>query len=273
MVEILQAIEDYPYVGVALIFLLCGIGLPLPEELVLITSGYLCAAFPEKATLPLMMAWCAGAIMAGDMLPYVLGRTFGPRLLRVRWLRVFATKKRLGSFDRWFRRRGDLVIFIARFLPGIRSVAFFTAGTMKMALPRFLLLDGLGIAVIVPVLTLIGYHSASYIDVAIQRVVQVERGILWAVGSVVAIGALWYWLWRRRHRARAARAPAETYIEPQLPVEGPPLPDWMLRPQPISVHEADEPGTGEPPAPRRATPPAGEETPPREAPPPTPPAP
>lgn len=248
--SIVDAIVDYPYLGVALLFLLCGMGLPLPEEIVLIAGGYICAKFPDKAALPWMMVWCAGAILSGDFLPYVLGRTFGPRLLRLRWLRVFATRKRLGSFDRWFRRRGDLVIFIARFLPGIRSVAFFTAGSMKMRLGRFLLLDSMGIVVIVPLLTWVGYHSAGYIDVAIERVQQIERGILWAIGSLLVLAALWYWLWRRQQRLRAAPVPTETYVEPQLPVIGEPADDAADGGAPPA------PGPSPPPAP----PPAGGST-------------
>ncbi len=218
---ILDAIADYPYVGVAIVFLLCGLGLPLPEELVLIAGGYVCHAFPEKASVPVMMAWCAGAILAGDLIPYVLGRVFGTRLLRIRWLRMFVTRQRLAKFDRWFRRRGDLVIFVARFLAGIRVVAFFTAGTMKMPWRRFLLLDGLGICLIVPTLVYLGWSGADVINSVIDWVGRVERGILWttAGGAVVLLG--WFWL-RRRRLARARPAgPTETFIEPSQPPRPP----------------------------------------------------
>ena len=117
--QIVAAIAEYPYLGVVLVFLLCGIGLPLPEEIGLLAAGYVCAKFPEHATLPWMMFWCAAAILTGDLIPFVLGRVFGVRLLRLRWLRLFVTKQRLAVFDRWFRRRGDLVIVIARFLAEI----------------------------------------------------------------------------------------------------------------------------------------------------------
>jgi membrane protein DedA with SNARE-associated domain len=220
--SIVETIAEYPYVGVALVFLLCGMGFPLPEELVLIAGGYVCAKFPEKALVPWMMVWCGSAILAGDLLPFVAGRVFGTRMLRVRWLRLTVTRKRLAKFDRWFRRRGDMVIFIARFLAGIRVIAFFTAGTMKMPWRRFLLLDGLGIAIIVPLLVWIGYHGAGVIDDVIARVQAIERGILWSVGGVAIVLAAWYWLWRRRRRAAVARPPAETYVEPRLPVQEPP---------------------------------------------------
>jgi membrane protein DedA with SNARE-associated domain len=217
--SIVETIAEYPYLGVAFVFLLCGLGFPLPEELVLIAGGYVCAKFPDKAVVPWMMVWCSGAILAGDLLPFVAGRVFGTRMLRVRWLRLTVTRKRLAKFDRWFRRRGDLVIFIARFLAGIRVVAFFTAGTMKMPWRRFLLLDGLGIAIIVPLLIWVGYHSAGVIDDVIARVQAVERGLLWSVGGVAILLSGWYWLWRRRRRAATVRPPAETYVEPRLPIQ------------------------------------------------------
>ena len=218
---IVQSVADYPYLGVALLFLICGLGAPLPEELVLIAGGYICAKFPDKAQIGWMMVWCGGSILAFDLLPFVLGRVFGARIMRLRWLRFTFTRKRLAQFDRWFRRRGDLVIFLARFLAGIRVIAFFTAGTMKMRWSRFLMLDGLGIVMLVPAMIWLGYSGAGVIDDVIARVQAVERGILWLVGTAIVVTALWFGLWRRGRRRRSYRGPRETYIEPRLPVQTP----------------------------------------------------
>ncbi|MGE3175407.1 MAG: DedA family protein [Planctomycetota bacterium] len=215
--SLVQTIADYPYLGVALVFLLCGIGFPLPEELVLIAGGYVCAKFPEKASLHWMMLWCGGAILTFDLVPFVLGRTFGARVLRIRWLRLVVTRRRLADFDRWFRRRGDLVIFFARFLAGIRVIAFFTAGVMRMRWRRFLLLDGLGIVIIVPLMVWLGHRGAGVIDDVIARVQAVERGLLWSAIAGVLVLAMWL-LWRRRQRRLARPVPAETFVEPRLPV-------------------------------------------------------
>ena len=216
--QIVAALNENPYLGVALVFLLCGLGFPLPEEIVLLAAGYVCAKFPEHATLHWMMVWCAGAILTGDLIPFVLGRVFGVRLLRLRWLRYYVTKQRLANFDRWFRKRGDLVIFIARFLAGLRVVAFFTAGSMKMPWRRFLFYDGLGILLIVPLLTWAGFHSASFIESMILTVQRVERGILWgAIGGLLVVG-LWWWLWKRRRRLARQQAPRDTFVEPKQPI-------------------------------------------------------
>jgi len=223
--EILAFLRVYPYLGPAIVFVLCGLGLPLPEEIVLLAAGFLCAELPNETSLPIMMVWCGGAILVGDLLPFLGGRVFGVRLLRLRWLRYFVTRQRLASFDRWFRRRGDLVIIIARFLPGLRVVGFFTAGTMKMAWRRFLLLDGLGIALIVPLLTWLGFRSAGFIRKMAQTVQEVESGILWGALGAAVLGTLWWWLYRRRQRRlQLLRRPTETFVQPQVPVQGRPLP-------------------------------------------------
>ncbi|MCC6671954.1 MAG: DedA family protein [Planctomycetes bacterium] len=210
---LLEFFENSPYLGVAVIFVLCGLGLPLPEEITLVAAGYIC--FKELAEWPRMMAVCALAILAGDLIPFFLGRVFGPRLLRLRPMRLLFHKRRLEKFDKWFRRRGDLVIFFARFVPGIRVVAFFTAGTMKMGLVRFVLLDLLGVVLVVPLFVYIGVHFGSVIDLAIARIKQVERGILLATLAGVALALAWWWWRRRRRRARMQRPP-DTFVGPTI---------------------------------------------------------
>jgi len=230
--QIVEAITANPYLYVAVLFVLCGLGLPLPEEIVMLAGGYICAK--GHAELPWMMVWCATGIVVGDVVPYLLGRVFGVRLLRLRYLRYLVTKQRLASFDRWFRRRGDWVILIARFIPGLRVVAFFTAGTMKMSLQRFLCLDGLGIVLMVPLLTWVGFRSAGVIEQAIATVQQVERGILWACLGAAALGLVWFWLWRRRRRLARTARPTETFVQPKLPIQDvdapPPLPPTSIVP-------------------------------------------
>lgn len=220
---LLAEFESHPYLGTAIVFVLCGLGLPLPEEIVLLAAGFLCAQKPDEISLPLMMTSCATAILVGDLLPFLGGRVFGVRLLRLRWMRYFITRQRLASFDRWFRRRGDMVIIIARFLAGLRVVAFFTAGTMKMPWRRFLFLDGLGIVLLVPVLVWLGFHGAPFIKTMIQTVQQVERGILWTAAGVAVLGSLWWWLRRRRQGLLAqANRPTESFVQPKVPVQEPP---------------------------------------------------
>lgn len=249
---LVDTIITYPYVGVAVVFVLCGMGLPLPEEIVLIAGGYVCHQVPDRASVPWMMVWCGGAILLGDAIPFVLGRIFGTRLLRLRYLRMLVTRRRLAKFDHWFRRRGDLVIFIARFLAGIRVVAFFTAGTMRMPWRRFLLLDGLGIVILAPPLIWLGYSGGEFIDSVIETVQRAERSLLITTLAVAVAFGLYVLLWRRKRRP-PRRGPADTYVEPRVQ----PRADWEGPPPPPELEvgghcaQGDSPpstGTSEPPS-------------------------
>ena len=213
---LLEFFTSYPYLGVTAIFLLCGLGFPLPEEIVLFTAGYVC--FKGFADLPWMMLTCAGAILAGDLVPFFLGRTFGTRLLRLRPLRVFVTTSRLATFDRWFRRRGDLVIFIARFVTGLRIVAYFAAGTMKMTYRRFIILDLLGIGVVVPAVVFFGKSAGTYVDSAIDWLQAAERWILIGIIVAAVLTSLIIWL-RKRRKNQASEGPSEAYVAPSREID------------------------------------------------------
>lgn len=253
---LVETFTNYPYLGVAVVFLICGLGFPLPEEIVLITAGYVC--FKNLAELPPMIAASAAAILAGDVLPFFLGRTFGARLLRLRPLRMLINKRRLAKFDGWFRRRGDLVIFFARFITGLRLVAYFTAGTMRMPYRRFIMLDLIGIALVVPLLIWLGYSGGNVIDEAIAGVQRVERGILVGAGASVLLVGGWHWLRQHRRRLRLA-GPSETFVGPTIkPMAGTGAPAG--RPAGDATRQPlANPATKAPP---RGTPPAGPPTPP-----------
>lgn len=233
--SLVETFTSNPYLGVAIVFLICGLGFPLPEEIVLVAAGYVC--FKGYADLPTMVATAAAAILAGDLIPFVAGRTFGSRLLRVWPFRALVTSERLAVFDRWFRRRGDLVIFFARFVPGLRIVAYFTAGTMRMRWARFVLLDGMGIAVGVPAFTWVGARFGHVIDEAVARVRQIEHGLGILAAAGVAAVLVWWFVRRRRRRRRLLEGPSEAFVGPSAQ-PAPPAP-------PAPGGEAESPpGTG-----------------------------
>lgn len=209
---LVETFTSYPYLGVAVVFLACGLGFPLPEEIILIAAGYVC--FAELADLVPMILVCSGAILAGDLVPFLLGRIFGVRLLRIRPLRLLANRHRLATFDRWFRKRGDLVIFFARFMTGLRVVAYFTAGTMRMSVLRFITLDLMGIALVVPLFVGLGYTSGDVIDEVVAFVKAAERGVLIAV-LASALAVLLWWMLRRRRQRRSPGA-SDTFVGPSV---------------------------------------------------------
>lgn len=142
---VLDVIGALGYVGLALLLVAENLVPPIPSEVVLPLAGFLVG----RGDLSLWGAIFAATFgsVAGALVLYALGRWGGRRLvLRYgKWLRV--DEGGLKEAEGWFRRYGDWVVLFARIIPVARSIVSVPAGTMKMPVPRFLLLTTLGSAV------------------------------------------------------------------------------------------------------------------------------
>lgn len=140
--------QDFAYMGPFLGLLLCGIGLPLPEETFLLAAGLLLHK-GEVEFLPITLL-CSAAILLGDSLPYFLGRRYGMRALEIPWVARMLHPERFQRFRKRFDDHGNWAIFGCRFLPMLRIPGYFVAGTLGMRYTRLLLLDGIGVLLSVP---------------------------------------------------------------------------------------------------------------------------
>jgi membrane protein DedA with SNARE-associated domain len=143
--------ENFPYLGPFIFLLLCGLGLPSPEEVALIGAGILLHNRDETGVhyLPMLLV-CSSAILIGDSLPFWLGRHYGLAALKLKWVAKLLHPERFAALERRFQSHGNWAIFSCRFLPGLRIPGYFVAGTLRMSFWRFLILDTLGVAISVP---------------------------------------------------------------------------------------------------------------------------
>lgn len=141
--------------------ILCALGLPLPEEAILIAGGALVA----RGQLSFFGAVTSGfvGILVGDLMLYGLGRFFDRRLvdwlIRRGWLhegKFRNAQARFHTFGRW-------LCVIGRFTPGIRMPVFLAAGVMKMSAIEFLLFDGVAALILTPAWTYVGSQAGSSI--------------------------------------------------------------------------------------------------------------
>ena len=152
----------FHYSGPFVVLFLCGIGLPIPEEVTLIGSGLL--VYEGHVDYVTISVVCSLAILAGDSVPYWLGRRYGDSILRLGWVRRIMRPGRVRLLRQRMSDHGNWVIFTCRFMPGIRIPGYFTAGLLKMTYLRFLILDGLGVLISVPTSIWVGQLFASQID-------------------------------------------------------------------------------------------------------------
>jgi membrane protein DedA with SNARE-associated domain len=198
---VLSQLTSHVYAKLAGILLLCGLGVPIPEDVSLISAGYL--AHLGKVDLHTVFVVCFAAVLGGDSLAFTMGRVFGTRILASRFGHRYFNPKRQRRVRAYFRTYGSKVVFIARFLPGLRFSIFLSAGMLHVRPYVFIVYDSMAALLSVPFLVYLAYYFGDKIDNVIKWARRSEYGIL----ALVVVAALFvaYKFYKKR-RARPALA-------------------------------------------------------------------
>jgi len=168
------------------ILLATGFGLPFPEDIPLILGGSLCGATNSShPTMWIMVPGCMIAIVGSDVMLYYLGRWIGPSIHRHPILKRVVGNRNLARARVMFKRHDARFVFYARFLPGVRAPAYFTAGTFKMPLFKFLLSDGTAACLSAPWALLLGYLFHEEVDFALHALSKGKTVGFVIVGAVL----------------------------------------------------------------------------------------
>jgi len=181
------------YIGIFMGLVLTGSGLPIPEEFFIITAGVL-SADPDPTLNPwLAFGTCLLGAIVGDCVMYVIGYHFGRPVLREHpWIARFVTPEREIQIEEQFRKHGLKVFFVARFLVGLRSPVYLTAGILRVSFRRFLMIDLFCATMVVGTFFWLAYRYGETIANWAKRA---EVGFTILV--VLAITVVGIYLWRR----------------------------------------------------------------------------
>lgn len=186
-------LTSFTYLGIALVLLASGFGVPLPEDIPLIMGGYLSAK--GVTSLAVMLPLTFFCLLGSDAIVYGMGRFYGRHVSRLPVLRRYLTKRRLRRAEVAYRRHGGKTLLVVRFVPGLRTAAYFTAGTFRIGFFRFLLFDGIAAVVSAPTLVLAGYFFADYIDRVFVLAHQAQAAA--AIVALLMAGLLVVWQLRK----------------------------------------------------------------------------
>jgi len=193
----------------------CGLGVPLPEDISLVTGGFL--AYLEVANLYIMMAVGFVGILVGDTLIFSAGRRIGTQVGRGGhgfFARIVTPEKRR-KVEELFGRHGEKIVMIARFLPGVRAVTYFTAGSARMKYRRFIFFDGMAALVSAPVFVYLGYHFGDELEALVRAVRRGESAVIIILVAVVAS----LFIYRRWRVSAQRKREQERLARPSLPAE------------------------------------------------------
>ena len=187
------------YSAIVGMLLICGLGVPLPEDITLIAAGILSAL--GSISLPGAMVAGFFGVLAGDAFLFTMGRTYGRRAFELPFIRQVMTPRRVARAERKIMRNSHFICFTARFLPGLRSPIFLMAGIMGVRPVVFYGLDGLAALISVPVWVYVGHVVGENIDTALKLAEKVQLSF----GVAIALLIISYLLYRRISKRRRAQ--------------------------------------------------------------------
>ena len=139
---IMQWVSVHGYGVIFVVFALGIFGLPLPNDGILAYLGYLIFK-GQLHPVPTVTAAVFGTI-CGMTINYVLGRTFGFYLVNRFGALIRLTPEKIQQMHNWFERSGRWGLLFGYYLPGVRHLTAFAAGTSKMTFWEFALFGYLG---------------------------------------------------------------------------------------------------------------------------------
>ena len=187
---------------VFLVLLAAGFGLPLPEDVPLVMGGVLVHR-GQAHLFPMILVGYLGIIL-GDSIMFQLGRRFGSRVGSAPgfFARIVTPEKR-AQVEGMFKKHGEKIVMLARFLPGVRTVTYFTAGSVGMRFSRFIVYDSVAALASAPIFVLVGFYFGADIESLLIRVAAGERKVI-AVLIALVVGSVLFSRWRNKRNAKKA---------------------------------------------------------------------
>ena len=189
---LIDSLSAYPFLVVLLGFLAITIMLPIPEELVLMTGGYLSFQLGGLNWLPTIIVGIIGVIIT-DMIPFILAKKYGYKILK----RKLISDRILKFVNRY----GALSAFVVRFIPGgVRNPTFLVCGLSGVRINKFFMAVSVGAIITSQISFWLGYFFSDKIDFFIYEIKVAGRGITALLIIVVSLYVIYKLYQKYKHR-------------------------------------------------------------------------
>ncbi|MGB8852085.1 MAG: DedA family protein [Pirellulales bacterium] len=188
--------ERGSYLGIVVFLALTGIGLPIPEEVPIVAAGV--ASRAQALQWYYALPACLVGALLGDSLMYAIGRFFGAKVLKEHpWWSGFLTPEREQTIEALINKHGIKAFFVARFLVGLRSPFYLTAGILRVKYRWFLFADFICASVVIG-----GFFGLAYLfgDRITGLIQSMERGftVVAILVALVTLAVIAFFSFRKR---------------------------------------------------------------------------
>lgn len=200
MEPILEWLSQWGYAGLFSLLVFGIVGLPIPDETLLVFSGYLISQGRLNPVLTFIAAY-AGAL-CGISTSYVIGRTAGHLVVDRFGRYLHLTLARLEQVNHWFDRVGNWLLTIGYFIPGVRHFTALVAAMSGVKFRTFALYAYPGAAVWVTVFLVLGRLVGKNWKAAMLLI---HHYTWYVIGGLAALLAAGYLIKRWLNHKAAAR--------------------------------------------------------------------
>jgi membrane protein DedA with SNARE-associated domain len=195
MDRMFELIGHYGYAGVFFALVLGIVGLPVPDETILVgVAGLMAAGTLTHLHLPgvfiaaLLGSWC------GITVSYWIGRTLGVGVIHRFGKYLHLNDERLEKMNAWFAKTGHWALFIGYYVAGVRHFTAIVAGISKVPFPTFMLYAWSGGLVWVSVFLTLGH----FLGKNWEGIFEVIHRYVLVVSIVLILGLVLYFVLKRR---------------------------------------------------------------------------
>lgn len=198
----------YGYAVVLLWVLTEQLGFPIPSTPLLLMAGTLTAT--HQLNLPLVWAAALVGSLIADTVWYIFGQHYGAAVVRLMCRLSLESTACVRKTEGYFTRRGPAALLVAKFIPGLGSVAAPIAGQIGMGFGKFLLFDAGGVLLWAVSITLGGYFFGDILK-------QHPNALSWTLhffGVLFALLFIGFLVWRMLQRRAFLRSVRMARLEP-----------------------------------------------------------
>lgn len=146
-------------------------GLPIPEELTLVSAGLVAHMAMEPELYPppypgaeginviTLCIVCFLAVFLSDLVVYFIGKVFGAKIIKTKFFQKRVAGASFDKINSWFQKYGGWACGIFRFTPGLRFPGHMSCGLLGIPVWKFGAVDGMAALLTVPTQV---YFVATY---------------------------------------------------------------------------------------------------------------
>jgi len=190
-------VAAHGYGALFLLMALGVVGLPIPDETILVFAGYLIG----RGTLHPAGAFFAALAGAwtGISGSYLLGRTLGVGVVHRYGKYIHFTEARLAQVHRWFDRIGHWMLVVGYYIAGVRHFTAVVAGMSKLEFPTFMAYAWTGGALWVATFLTLGYFLGENWR---QVAELVHEYVLVGSAAIIVVAVVGYFVWKKRAKTK-----------------------------------------------------------------------